>query len=67
MTGGGNSSTGGLLVGYGESGGDIAYAARCAAVSASFIISQWSVPLRIDDCLKAEAQRRLDALCATKI
>lgn len=67
VTGGGNSSTGGLLVGYGESGGDIAYAARCAAVSASFIISQWSVPPRIDDALKAEALRRLDALHAVKL
>lgn len=63
-TGGGNSSTGGLLVGYSESGGDMAYAARCAAVSASFIISQWGVPTRMDDALLAEAQKRLEALPA---
>lgn len=67
VTGGGNSSTGGFLVGYGESGGDIAYAARCAAVSASFIISQWSVPPRIDGALQEEARRRLEALPATKL
>ena len=56
VTGGGNSSTGGFLVGYCESEGDIAYAARCAAVSASFIIEQWGVPPLMDAAFRKQAE-----------
>ena len=67
VTGGGNSSTGGFLVGYCESEGDIAYAARCAAVSASFIIEQWGVPPLMDAAFRKQAEARLAALPATRI
>ena len=67
VTGGGNSSTGGLLVGFCESDGDICHAAKCAAVSASFIIEQWSVPERIDEALKAAAEKRLAALTTERL
>ena len=67
VTGGGNSSTGGFLVGYCKSGGDIAYAAKCGAVSASFIISQWGVPKKLDSALRAKAENRLRNLDAVKL
>lgn len=66
VTGGGNSSTGGFLVGYCQSAGDIVYAGARAAVSASFIINQWGVPEKLDD-LKAPAIERLNTLKITKI
>lgn len=67
VTGGGNSSTGGFLAGYCESGGDIVHAGLCAAVSASFIIQQYGVPLRIDSVLMQKAREKLNTVQATQL
>lgn len=56
VTGGGNSSTGGFVIGFCESGGDIIRAGICAGVSASFIIQQYGVPERIDAALMKKAE-----------
>ena len=66
VTGGGNSSTGGFLVGYCESQGDIKYAGAIAATSSSFIINQWGVPTKLDD-LKKQAIERFNSLNITRI
>mgnify|MGYP000848147612 CR=1 FL=1 len=55
VTGGGNASTGGFLVGYCESGGDIVNAGICASVAASYVLQQFGLPLRIDDVMMHEA------------
>lgn len=62
VTGGGNSSTGGYLVGWEQSDGDPVKAACCASVAASFIIQQYGPPKSYSDDLKEEANRRLSAL-----
>lgn len=67
VTGGGNSSTGGFLAGFCESGGDVEMAGRCAAASASFIIEQFGQPERMDAQLMAEARRRAMALQTTRL
>ncbi len=58
VTGGGNASTGGFLTGYCDSGGDIVYAGICAAISASRIIAQYSVPARFDEQLMIWAEKK---------
>ncbi len=67
VTGGGNASTGGFLAGYCESNGDIRQAGICAAVSASFIIEQYSVPPLVDDHLRARAKQRALQLRVEKL
>lgn len=67
VTGGGNSSTGGFLVGYCESGGDIVFAGACAAVSASFMIEQYGVPSIINSGLMEEARQRASRLQIEKL
>lgn len=67
VTGGGNSSTGGFLAGFCESGGDVEMAGRCAAASASFIIEQFGQPECMDAQLMAEARRRAMALQTTRL
>ncbi|MCE5188696.1 MAG: PfkB family carbohydrate kinase [Eubacteriales bacterium] len=47
VTGGGNSSTGGFLVGYCETG-DLVQAGIMASVAASFILQQYGVPEDMD-------------------
>lgn len=67
VTGGGNSSTGGFLVGYCESGGDIEQAGRWAAAAASLVIAQYGLPLVMDDAMRREAQKRAAALDVTAL
>lgn len=67
VTGGGNSSTGGFLAGWCESGGDIAWAGRCAAVSASFIIGQYSVPPVISGAHMQAARKAAEGLAIQKL
>lgn len=67
VTGGGNSSTGGFLVGYTESGGDVLTAGLYGSVSASFILNQWGVPPVMDSALREEALRRKDTIRKTRI
>lgn len=62
VTGGGNSSTGGFLAGYCESGGDIVTAGKYACVSASFIIEQYGPPKLIDESLMQKARERTQTL-----
>lgn len=58
VTGGGNSSSGGFLAGYCESGFDTATAGRCANVSASMVLEYAGVPDMIDAEAEREAARR---------
>jgi len=67
VTGGGNSSTGGFLVGYAESGGDLVRAGVCASAAASFIIEQVGLPPVQDHSMRAEAEKRAAALCVTAL
>jgi sugar/nucleoside kinase (ribokinase family) len=60
VTGAGNAYCGGFLVGYGETG-DIRTAAMYGAVSASFAIEQFGIPI-ITAETQQEARRRLAAL-----
>lgn len=62
VTGGGNSCTGGQLVGYCQSGGDLVHAAKCGSVSASFIIRQYGVPPVIDSREMKKAQEMLQTI-----
>lgn len=62
VTGGGNSSTGGFVVGYCESGGSIVEAGLCAAVSASYILRQYGVPPEIDQALMEQAKELRETL-----
>lgn len=62
VTGGGNSSTGGFVVGFCESGGDIVQAGLYAAVSASYILRQYGVPPIIHAELRKEARRKCELL-----
>jgi len=62
VTGGGNSSTGGFLVGFCESGGDIVQAGVWASVAASFIIEQFGLPPIQDNNMRKEAERRASEL-----
>ncbi len=62
VTGGGNSCTGGQLVGYCQSGGDLVHAAKCGSVSASFIIRQYGVPPVIDSNSMRLAREMLDTV-----
>jgi sugar/nucleoside kinase (ribokinase family) len=61
VTGAGNGSSGGVLVGFCETG-DAARAAMMGSVSASFCISQHGVPGEIDSHVRGLANRRLKAL-----
>lgn len=51
VTGGGNSSTGGFLVGYCETG-DLVRAGIMASVAASFILQQYGVPEDMDVAMR---------------
>lgn len=62
VTGGGNSSTGGFVVGFCESGGDIVQAGLYAAVSASYILRQYGVPPLIHNELMQEARQKCHML-----
>lgn len=62
VTGGGNSSTGGFVVGYCESGGSVVEAGLYAAVSASYILRQFGVPPEIDEAMTSQAKTLRDAL-----
>ena len=57
-TGGGNSSSGGALIGYCR-GCSLEEIGAMGNVSASFCIAQWGAPERFDAALRAEAERRL--------
>ena len=65
VTGGGNSSTGGFVTGYCENNGDLVKAGICAAVSASYIIRQRSVPSIIGKEMMQKASRMLQSLLPT--
>jgi len=67
VTGGGNSSTGGFLAGYCESGGDVRRALQCANASASFIIEQYGLPRRIDAGAMKRAREHADAIETTRL
>lgn len=56
-TGGGNSSSGGAMIGYCR-GYSLEEIGAMGNVSASFCIGQWGGPARFDDVLRAEAERR---------
>ncbi|MFQ7021236.1 MAG: carbohydrate kinase family protein [Blautia faecis] len=62
VTGGGNSSTGGLVTGFCQSDGDIVEAGLCAGISASYILQQYGVPPVIDSTLMADAHQKLNNL-----
>lgn len=62
VTGGGNSSSGGALVGYCETK-DAVLAAKMGNVAASFIIGQYGVPDTMDAALRQQAKTRLEGLC----
>lgn len=62
VTGGGNSSTGGLVTGFCQSGGDMIEAGLCAGISASYILQQYGVPPHIDAPLMEQAKNKLAAL-----
>lgn len=59
VTGGGNSSTGGLVTGFCQSGGDIVEAGVCAAISASYILQQYGVPPQINQTLMDDAKSKI--------
>ncbi len=67
VTGAGNAFTGGFLVGYCESGGDIRRAGCCGAAAASFMLEQFGPPRCIDAALEREARRRADRLTPTAV
>ena len=62
VTGGGNAFSGGFLAGYCESGGDLATAGRCAAVSAAYAIEQYGPPADLGAVVQARAKERAAAL-----
>ncbi len=67
VTGAGNAFTGGFLVGYCMSGGDVRRAGCCGAAAASFMLEQFGPPRCMDAALEAEARRRADLLTPTRI
>lgn len=67
VTGGGNSSTGGFLVGYCESEGDIVTAGRYANAAASIVIGQHGVPLSFDESWMNLAKQRAEAIPVTRL
>lgn len=67
VTGGGNSSSGGFLVGFCESGGDVTRAGRYANASASIVLESVGVPDVIGAGEQAEARRRAAAIAVNKI
>lgn len=67
VTGAGNAFTGGFLVGYCMSGGDVRRAGCCGAAAASFMLEQFGPPCCIDAALEADARRRADSLTPTPI
>ena len=66
VTGGGNSSTGGFVTGFCETGGDLAKAGIMAGVSASFIIRQYGVPADMDSVME-KASVLADQIHAEKL
>ncbi|HML21992.1 MAG TPA: carbohydrate kinase family protein [Aggregatilinea sp.] len=62
VTGAGNAFTGGFLVGYCMSGGDVRRAGCWGAAAASFMLEQFGPPRCIDAALEHEARRRADRL-----
>lgn len=62
VTGGGNSSTGGFVTGFCQSGGDIVEAGLYAGISASYILQQYGVPPLIDTHLMEQARNKLSVL-----
>lgn len=62
-TGGGNSSSGGALVGFCR-GGSLEEIGAMGNVSASFCIEQWGVPGRINCSLREKAEQRKRAILA---
>lgn len=67
VTGAGNAFTGGFLVGYCQSGGDIRRAGSCGAAAASFMLEQFGPPRCIDSALEGEAWRRANLLTPTAV
>lgn len=68
VTGGGNASTGGFLVGYCENGGDYVKAGKYAAVSASFILEQFGVPQDVAGTdIQKQAHLRASALWSERL
>ena len=62
-TGGGNSSSGGALIGFCR-GCSLEEIGAMGNVSASFCIEQWGVPDLIDTALREEAERRKESVLA---
>ena len=60
-TGGGNSSSGGALVGYCR-GCSLKEIGAMGNVSASFCIGQWGAPADFDETLRREARKRAEAV-----
>lgn len=67
VTGGGNSSTGGFVVGWCTSGGDLVRAGVYASVAASFIVEQHGPPAVFDTVLRTKAEQRAKQLLPEQI
>ena len=67
VTGGGNSSSGGFLVGYCESGGDIVQGGKCANAAASIVLENVGVPDIVGKAEQVEAGRRSEAISVREI